>query len=138
MCVCGKSRNGVRKGGTNSSLIPTSLDVLQVVDFPDGSSYTINRKFLGRDQVTDVIAFPFGSHSVCPDDRVIGEIVVSAERARRVAKRTGTPVRSELLLYVVHGMLHLLGMHDHTRAQAHRMHTQALHILARHGIRGVT
>ena len=57
MCVCGKSRNGVRKGGTNSSLIPTSLDVLQVVDFPDGSSYTINRKFLSlvveEDAATD-------------------------------------------------------------------------------------
>ena len=51
------SRAGVRKGGTNSSLIPTSLDVLQVVDFPDGSSYTINRKFLSlvveEDAATD-------------------------------------------------------------------------------------
>ena len=57
MRVCGKSRNGVRKGGTNSSLIPTSLDVLQVVDFPDGSSYTINRKILSlvveEDAATD-------------------------------------------------------------------------------------
>ena len=57
MFVCGKSRNGVRKGGTNPSLIPTSLDVLQVVDFPDGSPYTINRKFLSlvveEDAATD-------------------------------------------------------------------------------------
>lgn len=96
----------------------------------------VNREFLGRNRVTDVIAFPL-TDGVCVlgDEEPIGEVVVSAERAKQVAKG---PVQAELLLYVVHGMLHLLGWDDDTPKRRERMHTEALRVLRRHSVRGVT
>jgi probable rRNA maturation factor len=81
----------------------------------------INKKFLGRDRVTDVISFPLADW-VNPKDRTLAEIVVSAEKARREALRLGVPVRCELALYVVHGLLHLGCFDDDTPENAARMH----------------
>ena len=96
----------------------------------------VNRKFLGRNRVTDVIAFPLADGVGAPgDEEPIGEVVVSAERAKQAA---AGPVQSELLLYVVHGVLHLLGWDDDTPERRERMHNEALRILRRHSVRGVT
>ena len=96
----------------------------------------VNRRFLGRSRVTDVIAFPSadGVGARC-DEEPMGEVVVSAERARQAA--TGS-AQAELLLYVVHGVLHLLGWDDDTPERRERMHREALRILRRHSVRGVT
>ncbi len=73
----------------------------------------LNRQYLGRDRVTDVISFPLGD-GVNPYDKTVGEIVISAQKAQQEAKRRNIPVRRELLLYVVHGLLHLCGYDDDT------------------------
>ena len=41
------------------------------------------------------------------------EVYVSVDRARAVAAERGESVREELLLYIVHGSLHLCGLDDH-------------------------
>ncbi len=92
----------------------------------------LNRQYLGRDDVTDVIAF--GGEDEWGHG-LLGDIAVSAEKARQEAERRGGSAQAELLLYVVHGLLHLLGMDDATPAQAERMHQEALSILARHRVR---
>lgn len=80
---------------------------------------TLNRRFLNHDRPTDVIAFALGE----PDEAggVHGEVVVSAECARAEARRRGVPVREEILRYVAHGVLHLLGYDDRTPAKKKRM-----------------
>ena len=75
----------------------------------------LNREFLNHDWATDVIAFPLG------DGGVFGEVVVSGETARREAKARGIPAKEELLRYVVHGILHLLGHDDHAPAARKKM-----------------
>ena len=65
----------------------------------------LNRKFLGHDYATDVLAFKL-------DGDVFGEIVISTGVAAREARRRKITVREELLRYLAHGILHLLGYDD--------------------------
>ena len=64
----------------------------------------INKKFLGHDYVTDVITFD--------DGPFCAEIVICPQVALRQAKDYGVSVKREILLYLVHGLLHLAGYDD--------------------------
>lgn len=85
-----------------------------VVD--DGRMQEINRDQLGHDYPTDVISFPLAEEPV-----LMGDVVVSAETARREAVARGHPAYHELVLYAVHGVMHLLGYDDHSPADRRRM-----------------
>lgn len=71
----------------------------------------------GIDEPTDVLSFPL----LGAGGGLLGEVVASGETAAREAAARGVPARDELLLYVVHGVLHLLGFDDATGAQRKRM-----------------
>jgi probable rRNA maturation factor len=81
---------------------------LAVVD--DATIRPLNRRYLGHDFATDVLSFLFDRDDIGLE----GEIVVSAETARAAAEDFGCPPGDELLLYVVHGLLHLTGYDDRT------------------------
>ena len=68
----------------------------------------LNRRHLGRDRETDVIAFGLGGVR----GLVVGDIYCAPEVAARQAARFGTAPRDELRRLVVHGVLHVLG-YDH-------------------------
>lgn len=75
----------------------------------------LNRTWRGKDAVTDVLSFALDQGPFK------GEIVLCYQQAARQAKETGHPVRDELSVLVVHGVLHLWG-YDHERpADARRM-----------------
>lgn len=88
---------------------------------------SLNAKFLGHEGATDVITFDYQSpqstgHS--PQSETIelhGEIFVCVAEAGRQAKVFGTDWRSEVVRYVVHGILHLLGHDDLQPAARKRM-----------------
>jgi len=102
---------------------------LSVALVGDAEMEALNRRFLGRKGVTDVLAFPYGTQG----GLVSGEIVVNAELARReAAARSHTPL-DELMLYLVHGLLHLLGYDDHKPAERREMHERERSILAAAG-----
>lgn len=73
----------------------------------------VNRKFLEHDYATDVIAFLLEDAA----DEVFGEVVVSTDTARAEARKRGIPLEEELLRYVAHGILHLMGYDDATPAK---------------------
>lgn len=80
----------------------------------------LKREYFGIDAATDVLSFPAGDFPG-PGPRPLGDIVISLDTAKRAAKELGTTLERELALYLVHGLLHLLG-HDHqTRADARKM-----------------
>jgi probable rRNA maturation factor len=88
---------------------------IAVVDDP--SIHQLNQEYLGHDYPTDCISFLFEAD----DDRLEGEVVISADTAWRQAEKGGWPAEHELLLYLVHGMLHLCGLDDRTTELANQM-----------------
>jgi probable rRNA maturation factor len=86
----------------------------------------INRRFLQHDFATDVISFPLGG-----DSDLVGELVISAEYAAGEARTRKIPVEEELLRYVAHGVLHLLGYDDHRPADRAKMWKRQERELAR-------
>jgi probable rRNA maturation factor len=73
----------------------------------------VHATHLGDATATDVISFD--------DDGDAAEIVVSVETAHRVARERGHRGRDEVALYIVHGLLHVLGFDDTTPRQRVRM-----------------
>ena len=72
----------------------------------------LNRRHLGHDYITDVITFDLGS-----GDRLEGEVIVCPAEARRNAALYGEDHGREILRYIAHGILHLLGHDDATDQQ---------------------
>jgi probable rRNA maturation factor len=71
----------------------------------DGGILSLNEEYLGRDNVTDVIAFALHA----PGDPVLGDVYVGFDQAQRQAADLQIPVEEELLRLVIHGTLHVLG-----------------------------
>ena len=65
-----------------------------------------NRRFRGIDAATDVLSFADGAAGRA------GDLLISAETARRQARRLGHSAEAELEILALHGLLHLLG-YDH-------------------------
>jgi len=85
-----------------------------------------NRRWLGEAGATDVISFDLS------DDSAVGisaQIIVCGDVAARQAKRQGVTPQRELMLYVVHGLLHLVGYDDRPIRAAAKMHAREEEIL---------
>lgn len=93
----------------------------------------LNRRFLGKDRPTDVLAFSQKEGRCFPEPErpFLGDVVVSAEMAKRVARQYGTSQEKELLLYVCHGILHLMGYRDDTAGKRKVMEEKQESILRR-------
>ena len=103
---------------------------VSVVDDP--AIRRLNARYLRRRTTTDVLAFDL--HAPGPS-RLLGEVIICADTARRQAKRVGVSVALELDLLVVHGLLHLAGWDDHEPREARLMHEREREILAEVGRR---
>lgn len=83
---------------------------LGVLLVDDKEIQELNRRYLGRDRPTNVLAFPMDG----PSDRVLGDIVISVQTAQREAEERGVRLEEHLALLLIHGILHLLG-YDHEK-----------------------
>ncbi len=81
----------------------------------------LNREYRGVDSPTDVLAFPLEPEEHREGEPTLGDIVISVERARDQARQFKHPLRREVALLAVHGLLHLLGYEDETEAGASEM-----------------
>jgi probable rRNA maturation factor len=107
----------------------TSAEIsLAVVDDP--TIHDLNRRFLNHDWPTDVLSFVLDER----DGHLEGEVVISADTAATVAAEIGGSPAEEQLLYVIHGMLHLVGFDDKSAADATRMRAAEQDYLARSGV----
>lgn len=88
-----------------------SLSILLV---NDRAIRRLNRRYLGHDRATDVIAFP-------QKKPFLGDIVISLETTKRQAKEYGNSFDYELCFYLCHGVLHLMGFEDKTKKQSEKM-----------------
>lgn len=101
----------------------------------DARIQLLNCQHLNHDYPTDVLSFLYESHfSVGTDRSVDGELIVNTDMARRVGREYGLAEHDELLLYVVHGALHLVGFDDDTVESQRQMRDQERQHLRRLGI----
>ena len=115
-----KVRRTVNKILALLDLVGKEVSVLLV---DNESIREINKKYLGRDTATNVISFAMaeGLHgSVNP--ALIGDIVISVEKALTDSRRSGMPMEDEIDFLLLHGILHLIGYeHEIDETGAQRM-----------------
>jgi len=98
---------------------------VSIVD--NATIHALNWEHLGHDRATDVISFDYSSESMASaecdgsSDDVDGEVIASAEQAAIVADDMGRDPFSELLLYIIHGVLHLRGYNDRSDEEKKEM-----------------
>ena len=88
---------------------------IAIVDDP--TIHTLNRQYLQHDYATDVLSFVLEQS----DDLLEGEVIVSSDTALAQAGQYQSTPADELLLYVIHGLLHLVGFDDQTDALRENM-----------------
>ncbi|MDF2591285.1 MAG: putative metal-dependent hydrolase [Clostridia bacterium] len=92
----------------------------------------LNKQYRNKDTATDVLSFPLMEFEISEEnynneeeyvqeDRLLGDIVISLERAEEQAVEYGHSFERELAFLVVHGVLHLLGMDHEVEEQEKEM-----------------
>ena len=95
----------------------------------------LNKKFLGRDYTTDVLAFDLSDETSAKNKikrkprTVLGDIIISTDAVLKNARAYKTGLSEETALYVIHGILHLLGFDDHKTRDAQRMRRKEQQLL---------
>lgn len=82
--------------------------------------HELNSRFRGVDRPTDVLSFPLyedGNFDMteCIGGAMLGDVVISLERAKEQAAQLGHSANEEIAFLTVHSVLHLLG-YDHERS----------------------
>ena len=102
----------------------------------------LNQSYLGKDEPTDVLAFsmlptqqPPESDSppfVAPPDGLLhlGEVIVSYPQAVIQAGEHQHPVKKEIAILIIHGILHLLGYEDDTPESKQHMSAKETEVLS--------
>jgi probable rRNA maturation factor len=86
---------------------------LSLVLTDDEEIHRLNRAWLQHDYPTDVISFLLNDgESPAGERRIEGELILSVDTAARAAADEGWSLEAEVLLYLVHGLLHLCGYDD--------------------------
>lgn len=125
-------RNDVRKSGVDGRALRATAKRLLAAAGEAGSSLSLtlvgddamrelNRDHRGMDKPTDVLSFEtltsFAPQDDTEDDpeRMLGDVVISIDTARKQAADYDAPLQRELERLLIHGILHVLG-HDHMEA----------------------
>ena len=98
---------------------------LTVVVVDDPEITRLNRQYFRRNRATNVISFPMmdGTAPYLPA-KVLGDVIISADTAKRDAEEVGKKAGEEILFLLIHGILHLAG-YDHEGPKKERMEMEA-------------
>ncbi len=118
---------------------------LEVSVIDDAEMQRLHAEHCDDPDTTDVLTFDLRDHAgdpgagnaEIPDQPVTtidGDIMICRDEAERQAAIRGHDARTELLLYAVHGLLHLLGEDDHDEAAYQRMHEREDALLSQMGL----
>ena len=99
----------------------------------DDTIQKMNKQFLDHDYATDVLSFPLFDNE--NEEGILeGEIAISYDTAHERAGEFGWGTENELLLYAIHGTLHLVGLSDQTEQERNVMRGAEKKILAQMNI----
>lgn len=85
---------------------------LEIIFLSDSAIRLLNRRYKGRNISTDVLSFELGE---------LGEVIISSDTALRNSRIFSTSFEEEIVLYIIHGILHLFGYDDETAGAKNRM-----------------
>jgi probable rRNA maturation factor len=122
-----KGKNAILAGAAALGLGRFSRRQVNLVFTGGPGIKKLNRRFLGKDRLTDVIAFNLPPAPV--PGFPWGEIYICLPAAARQARAMGHSLLTELLVLAVHGALHLAGMDDASPAQRRRMNEKTAALL---------
>jgi probable rRNA maturation factor len=105
---------------------------LSVVLVGDRQMSDLHFRFMAIAGPTDVLTFPLDFSA--NGHPISGEVVICVPEDRRRAREHATPLSHELLLYAIHGMLHLCGHDDRTAREFKIMHRTEDDLLTRLGV----
>ncbi|MBR1769498.1 MAG: rRNA maturation RNase YbeY [Bacteroidales bacterium] len=92
------------------------LGTLSYIFCSDEKILEVNRQYLSHDFYTDIITFDYVERNV-----VNGDIFISVDRVKDNAVEYGVSFEEELKRVIIHGVLHLLGLEDHSEQESERM-----------------
>ena len=92
------------------------LGQISIIFCSDNYILDINMKYLQHDYFTDIITFDY-----CKGDKLSGDLFISIDSVRENARLYDVDFQEELYRVIVHGVLHLIGYDDHTKAQKAQM-----------------
>jgi len=129
----------------DADLVQRVVDLALAADGMDGCSLTVrivddatcvelHGKHFADPTVTDVMTFPDDSEDPESGRHRLGDLAVCIGTARREAAERDRPVAHELALYVLHGLLHMLGHDDHDPADRAAMWAEQVRVLAAVGV----
>lgn len=106
---------------------------LSLVFCDDEFIQNLNREYRKLDKPTDVLSFGLDEEEEkfpeVDDIRTLGDIIISIPTATRQAKEQGGTLQDEIIMLVVHGILHILGYNDEYEEEHLKMHTRQREIL---------
>jgi probable rRNA maturation factor len=114
------ARKAFDAGGGKGSAAVTMVAV------GDAKMKSLNRRYRGKNKVTDILSFGNDDRFASPPLRLsapspLGDIIICLPQVSRQAKKIGRAFRDEMALMVVHGILHLLGYDHESLADERRM-----------------
>ncbi len=114
----GVLRKALGKPGFKGKNIELSVNLVG-----EGRIRALNKKYLGKNRVTDVLSFPISDKvSIKPVDNgiiALGDIFICLPMAKKDALKEGVSLSSKLALLAIHGLLHLLG-YDHEKSEKNK------------------
>lgn len=113
---------------------------LSIIFVTDSEIKRLNYLYRRRNRVTDVLSFSMHegkpAYAKASADRrlkrelsTLGDIVISVDRARKQAKRFNSTFKKEMYLYIIHGILHLVGYGDEKPSAKKKMRRKETEIL---------
>jgi rRNA maturation RNase YbeY len=113
-----KLRTGALKKIAQSvlALVGQAEAELSVVLVGDAEIKKLNARYRRKDYPTDVLSFPIEG-ALALGNRLLGDVIISVEKAREQAKERGRTPYQEMVILLIHGIVHLLG-YDHERSSS--------------------
>jgi probable rRNA maturation factor len=121
--------SAVKQIFTDHGIVRSELSIAIVAD---PAIRQLNKQYLNHDYETDVISFVLDYDE--ESSFLAGQLIVSADTAANMAAQVGGSVQDELLLYVIHGTLHLVGLDDKNPSGAAEMRLAERKYLAEFGV----
>jgi len=117
ICDAEKVENWIQEVIQTYGFVLSETEALNYIFCSDNYLHQMNVDYLAHDTLTDIITF---DNSEQPNE-IVGDIFVSIDRVQENAQNLNVSFEEELYRVLIHGVLHLLGFQDKTKAQAEEM-----------------